>query len=110
MIRQPQERLAVDSGNQHLVKMANQIGSFFDAQSATDPVAAAQAVASHLKLFWAPSMREQLIGALDAGKTDGLDPVVASALRSHRVNLMTRGAAAPAQTREAFPDGGGDAG
>jgi formate dehydrogenase subunit delta len=71
-----------------LVKMANQIGSFFQAQTPADPAAAAQAVAAHLKSFWAPSRRGQLIGQLDAGGATLLLPIVASAVRSHRAKLL----------------------
>jgi formate dehydrogenase subunit delta len=100
----------VDSGIQHLAKMANQIGSFFEAQSLADPPAAAKAIASHLKLFWAPSMRERLIGALDSGHAQELDPLVATALRTHRQTLLTAAAATNAEKDESFPEGGGDAG
>ncbi|WP_432727760.1 formate dehydrogenase subunit delta [Variovorax sp. W6] len=71
-----------------LVKMANQIGSFFQAQSPSDAGAATQAIAAHLKSFWAPSMRIQLLRDFDAGKTPLLMPIVASALRSHRATLL----------------------
>ncbi|BEP40250.1 formate dehydrogenase subunit delta [Variovorax sp. 375MFSha3.1] len=71
-----------------LVKMANQIGSFFQAQSPSDAGAATQAIAAHLKSFWAPSMRIQLLRDFDAGKTPQLMPIVASALRSHRATLL----------------------
>ena len=100
----------MESGISTLIKMANQIGSFFEAQSLTDPVAGAKAVASHLKSFWAPSMRERLIRALDAGDAGGLDPLVAEALRSHRASLMAHRGATPAEQEETFPEGGGDAG
>ena len=39
-----------DPGAQ-LVKMANQIGKFFEAQTPTDSAAARAAIASHLKSF-----------------------------------------------------------
>jgi formate dehydrogenase subunit delta len=71
-----------------LVKMANQIGSFFQAQTPNNAVAAAQAIAEHLKSFWAPSMRGQLIGQLDAGGVTGLLPIVASAVCTHRSKLL----------------------
>ncbi len=76
-----------DPGAQ-LVKMANQIGTFFQAQTPSDSVAARQAIASHLKSFWAPSMRAQLLFQLDEGGAGDLLPIVASAVRSHRDNLL----------------------
>jgi formate dehydrogenase subunit delta len=71
-----------------LVRMANQIGSFFQAQTPTDSVAARRAIAAHLKSFWAPSMRRQLVGELDAGGAGDLMPIVASAVRTHRDKLV----------------------
>ena len=71
-----------------LVKMANQIGSFFQAQTPNDSAAARQAIVGHLKSFWAPSMRRQLVGELDAGGAGDLMPIVASAVRSHRDKLV----------------------
>lgn len=76
-----------DPGAQ-LVKMANQIGTFFQAQTPADSVAARQAIASHLKSFWAPSMRAQLLFQLDEGGAGKLLPIVASAVRSHRTTLL----------------------
>jgi len=93
-----------------LVKMANQIGSFFQAQSPDNATLATDAIAAHLKSFWAPSMRLQLIRALEAGGATHLMPIVASAVRSHRANLMPGGAPEAADRREQFPQGGGDAG
>ena len=71
-----------------LVRMANQIGTFFQAQTPTDALAATQAIATHLKSFWAPSMRGQLISQLDAGGAAQLLPIVASAVRDHRTKLL----------------------
>jgi len=44
---------------ERLVKMANDIGDFFAAES--DRAHAAQEVASHLKKFWDPRMHQQII-------------------------------------------------
>lgn len=74
-----------------LVKMANQIGTFFQAQSPSDAALATSAIAAHLKSFWAPSMRVQLMREFDAGKTPALMPIVASAIRSHREKLLPGG-------------------
>ena len=93
-----------------LVRMANQIGTFFQAQSPSDATMATNAIAAHLKSFWAPSMRVQLIRALEAGAATGLLPIVASAVRSHRANLLPGGAREAGEAREQFPQGGGDAG
>jgi formate dehydrogenase subunit delta len=44
---------------EHLVTMANQIGDFF--QSYPDQELAKKEIVTHLKRFWASSMREQLM-------------------------------------------------
>ncbi len=59
-----------------LVMMANQIGAFFATQKHTDAVAA---TADHLKKFWEPRMRRQIVTHLDAGG-QGLTPVVRDAV------------------------------
>ena len=71
-----------------LIKMANQIGTFFEAQTPADAGAATKAIAAHLKSFWAPSMRTQLVTSFDQGKAEGLLPIVASAVREHRDKLL----------------------
>jgi formate dehydrogenase subunit delta len=48
-----------------LVTMANDIGSFFHA--AADPDEAARGVATHLRRYWEPRMRAQIIEYLGAG-------------------------------------------
>jgi formate dehydrogenase subunit delta len=93
-----------------LVKMANQIGTFFQAQSPDNATLATNAIAAHLKSFWAPSMRVQLIRALEAGTATHLLPIVASAVRSHRANLLPGGVHEAGETKAQFPQGGGDAG
>lgn len=44
---------------EYLVKMANEIGAFFSSEP--DAEQAATAVAGHLKRFWEPRMREQIV-------------------------------------------------
>jgi formate dehydrogenase subunit delta len=44
---------------EYLVKMANEVGAFF--ASEPDPEAAASAVAAHLRRFWEPRMRAQIV-------------------------------------------------
>ncbi|MEQ1867154.1 MAG: formate dehydrogenase subunit delta [Alphaproteobacteria bacterium] len=59
-----------------LTMMANQIGAFFKAQ---DETAAPAAIADHLKKFWDPGMRADILAHLDAGGA-GLDPLVRNAV------------------------------
>ena len=72
-----------------LVRMANQIGEFFAAEP--DAQAAQLGIAEHLRKFWAPSMRRELLDALDQpGAADALAPLVRSALLQHRDALTPR--------------------
>lgn len=50
---------------ERLVTMANDIGAFFDAEP--DKVEAAKGVANHLKRFWDPRMRRQIVAHYQAG-------------------------------------------
>ena len=52
---------------QRLVSMANDIGNFF--ASAADRDAGIAGVADHLRKFWDPRMRKQLIAHLQSGGT-----------------------------------------
>lgn len=59
-----------------LVMMANQIGKFFAHEGEEK---AAAAVADHLKKFWDPRMRREIVAHLKAGGA-GLDPVARKAV------------------------------
>ena len=61
-----------------LVYMANQIGKFFTSQGEAD---AAAGIADHLKKFWDPRMRAQILAHLAAGGA-GLDPPVRRAVET----------------------------
>ena len=74
-----------------LVRMANQIATFFASQGED---AAPAAVASHLRQFWDPRMRRTLIEFATTGG-EGLDPVSAKA-----VSLLARGANARSDLKQ----------
>ena len=57
--------------------MANDIGAFFDADA--DKTEAARNISSHLKRFWDPRMRREIVAHYREGGT-GLNPVVRSAI------------------------------
>jgi formate dehydrogenase subunit delta len=63
---------------ERLVSMANDIGAFFNAEA--DKTEAAKNVASHLRRFWDPRMRRQIVAHYREGGA-GLDDVVRSAVR-----------------------------
>lgn len=63
---------------QNLVKMANNIGTFF--KSEPDRELAIAGIEQHLRNFWEPRMRRQIIDYLQQGGT-GLMDIVAEAVR-----------------------------
>ncbi|MDL5030533.1 formate dehydrogenase subunit delta [Pelomonas sp. APW6] len=64
-----------------LVRMANQIGTFFEAMP--DHAEAVEGIALHIQKFWEPRMRREFLGALDAGhaETAALRPIVKEAVQ-----------------------------
>ncbi|TXI93181.1 MAG: formate dehydrogenase [Burkholderiaceae bacterium] len=70
-----------------LVRMANQIGTFF--ASMPDHEEGVDGVANHLKKFWEPRMRKALFAALDTGQvSDQLNEIVLKATTKHRQLLL----------------------
>ena len=69
----------------HLVKMANNIGDFF--QSDPDKVKGAKGVADHIRNFWEPRMRRQIFEYIDKSSGEGLTDLVLTALKAHRKEL-----------------------
>lgn len=79
-----------------LVKMANQIGSFFDAMP--DRGEALEGIAQHLRKFWVPRMRLRFLAHVDSGGA-GLHPLVMQSMAQHRVLVETVQQASPQKTR-----------
>ena len=75
----------------HLTVMANRIGDFFQAMPDRDEGLAG--IAEHLRKFWEPRMRRQLLAAIDAGEAAELQPMVREAIVRHRASLEPRAAA-----------------
>jgi formate dehydrogenase subunit delta len=71
---------------QQLVKMANQIGAFFE--DMPDREQAKADIANHLKKFWEPRMRKTIVQKMDGGEANELSPVVREAIDAHR-GLLT---------------------
>ncbi len=69
-----------DQTARKLVRMANQIGSFFSTQSGPDRAAS---VADHINKFWEPRMRRQFLHLFDAG-AEGFSPIVREAAAAVR--------------------------
>jgi formate dehydrogenase subunit delta len=69
-----------------LVKMVNEIASFFEAEP--DRNAALEAVAGHLKRFWDPRMRREIVRFVDEQGGEGLKEMALLAIRTHREKLV----------------------
>ena len=65
------------SPEEKLVRMANQIGQFFQSQPHDEAVAG---IADHLRSFWTPKMRRQIADHAAVGGA-GLDPLTLEAVR-----------------------------
>ncbi len=59
-----------------MIRMANQIAAYFEAYSRTE---ALDGIANHIKNFWNPRMRKQLVEYIDGG-AEGLSPLVTAAI------------------------------
>lgn len=64
---------------EHLVTMANDIGRFFGAEPT--PEARAAGVHDHLRRFWDPRMRRQIVAYVRDGGADLSDHVRAAVLQ-----------------------------
>jgi formate dehydrogenase subunit delta len=69
----------------HLCRMANQIGQFY--RSLPDRNEALLSTATHLRRFWDPRMRRQLLAHIDEQAGAGLDQMVLDAVATHRESL-----------------------
>jgi formate dehydrogenase subunit delta len=70
---------------EHLITMANQIGTFF--KSYPDTEQAKKDIVMHLKRFWALQMRLQLIEHVQQHQGQGLEPIVKEAINEHTALL-----------------------
>jgi formate dehydrogenase subunit delta len=77
---------------EHLVAMANDIGNYFRSQSHDEAVAG---IATHIKRYWTPRMREKLNAYLAKGNA-GLDDLPKAAIDS--LNRQAGSAAAHGQS------------
>ena len=66
---------------EHLITMANQIGTFF--KSYPDADQAKKDIVMHLKRFWALQMRLQLIEHVKQRQGEGLEAIVKEAIHEH---------------------------
>ena len=64
---------------ERLVHMANDIGNFFKAEP--DHALAVEGVANHLKRFWDPRMRKEILAYAEGGGADLMDLVREAVLK-----------------------------
>jgi formate dehydrogenase subunit delta len=64
-----------------LIKMANQVGDFFEAEP--NQVQAQKDIANHLNKFWTKDMRNQIAAHVQANQGTGLHGQVISAIAAH---------------------------
>ncbi|HSW18802.1 MAG TPA: formate dehydrogenase subunit delta [Ramlibacter sp.] len=69
----------------NLVHMANRIGEFF--QAMPDREESLDEIAQHLRKFWEPRMRRELLAHLDGADGAGLLAIVKDAVTAHREAL-----------------------
>ncbi|MGR3464892.1 formate dehydrogenase subunit delta [Limimaricola sp.] len=55
-----------------LIRMANQIATFFESQPEGDR---AERVAAHLRSYWEPRMRDRLFAMMETDEADALTPL-----------------------------------
>lgn len=69
-----------------LVKMANEIASFFEAEP--DRALMLEGVAGHIRRFWDPRMRRELLRWQDEHGGEGMRDSVRDAIAAHREKLQ----------------------
>ena len=72
----------------NLIVMANRIGQFFAAQPDRDEALAG--IAEHVKKFWEPRMRTEILAALGTDAGVELSEIVTAALTTHRAMLQPK--------------------
>ena len=62
----------------NLIRMANRIGDFFDSMPCREE--ALTGISEHIRKFWEPRMRRELMAHLAATGGEGLSPILVDAL------------------------------
>ncbi|MDX8528802.1 formate dehydrogenase subunit delta [Mesorhizobium sp. MSK_1335] len=95
----------ITSTREKLVRMANQIATFFHSKPREEGIAG---VAEHINKFWEPRMRRQFFEMLDAGTENFDELVIAASARIKRPRTPEQadtsiGYARPVQAENAAP-------
>ena len=91
-----------------LIKMTNEIGDFFSGVEVNEPEAAARDVANHLRRYWEPRMRAQMLAYYEQRQGAGLSDVAKEAVGIlHAAAKAPPGAAPPSgEPKSAAPASG----
>lgn len=71
-----------DAHAETLIRMANQIGTFFE--SMPDRAEALSGIAKHIKNYWDPRMRKTFLAFVDGPHQNDIKPIVLDAITDHR--------------------------
>jgi formate dehydrogenase subunit delta len=82
----PTRTAFADMDVDNLIVMANRIGQFFAAQP--DREEALAGIAEHVKKFWEPRMRTQILAVVGTTAGAELSEIVTAALTAHRAMLQ----------------------
>ncbi|MDY0882036.1 formate dehydrogenase subunit delta [Dongia soli] len=69
----------MSNNTETLIRMANQIGDFFNAYPEAEAV---PQIATHIRKFWDPRMRKAILAHIADHQGEGLKPHVLQALKS----------------------------
>lgn len=100
------DEMHVDQGIAKIIRMANQIGTFFESKE--DRAEGVAGVAEHINKFWEPRMRRHFFEVFDAGG-EGLKPIVMEAAPQIRRPAEPVGPQHEAQVQAGAPGGKGEA-
>ena len=89
-----------------LIKMTNEIGEFFAGVEVNDPQAAARDVANHLKRYWEPRMRAQMLKYYEERGGAGLSDLAKSAVALLHASSTATPAASASAASGAAPAAG----
>ena len=94
-----------------LIKMTNEIGDFFAGVEVNDPQAAARDVANHIKRYWEPRMRAQMLKYYEERQGAGLTDLGKNAVALlHAASQAPPGAAPAVASTSAAPAAAPDKG
>lgn len=102
--RRGDEVMLLNHTDEKLVRMANQIATFFLSQPENTRI---EGVATHINKFWEPRMRRRFFEMVDAGAGEFLPLVLAASAKIRRPDAPVAAAAGPGGDATGAPGGKG---